>query len=128
MFKFDLETGYHHIDITEDHQTFLGFSWQVNGDTKFFVFTFLPFGLSSAPYIFTKVVRVLVKYWRSHAIRTTVYLDDGLGSDCNFSRCKEASKFVKTSLRLSGFLPNDDKSVRQPTPFWDVLQMQKLLI
>ena len=57
-----------------------------------------------------------MKYWRSHAIRITVYLDDGLGSDCNFSRCKEASKFVETSLRLSGFLPNDDKSVWQPTP------------
>ena len=56
---------------------FLGFSWVVNGVRKFFVFTVLPFGLSSAPYIFTKVVRVLVRYWRSHAVRITVYLDDG---------------------------------------------------
>ena len=30
MFKFDLKSGYHHIDILQDHQTFLGFSWVVN--------------------------------------------------------------------------------------------------
>ena len=65
LFKFDLKSGYHHIDILQEHQTFLAFSWVVNGVRKFFVFTILPFGLSSAPYIFTKVVRFLVRYWRS---------------------------------------------------------------
>ena len=79
------------------------------------MFTVLPFGLSSAPYIFTKVVRVLVRYWRSHAVRITVYLDDGLGSARDFAPCEAASLFVKTSLQLSGFLPNDSKSVWQPT-------------
>ena len=115
MFKFDLKSGYHHIDILQEHQTFLGLSWVVNGVRKFFVFTVLPFGLSSAPYIFTKVVRVLVRYWRSHAVRITVYLDDGLVSARDFARCVAASLFVKTSLQLSGFLPNDSKSIWQPT-------------
>ena len=49
MFKFDLKSGYHPINILQEHQTFLGFSWVVNGVRKFFVFTVLPFGLSSAP-------------------------------------------------------------------------------
>ena len=98
MSKFDRKSGYHHIDILQEHQTFLGFSWVVNGVRKFFVFTVLPFGLSLAPYIFTKVVRVLVRYWRSHAVRITVYLDDGLGSARDFARCEAASLFVKTSL------------------------------
>ena len=52
MFKFDLKSAYHHIDILDDHQTFLGFSWVVNGVRKFFAFTVLPFGLSSVPYMF----------------------------------------------------------------------------
>ena len=102
MSKFDLKSGYHHIDILQEHQTFLGFSWVVNGVRKFLVFTVLPFALSSAPYIFSKVVRVLVRYWRSHAVRITVYLDDGLGSARDFARCEAASLFVKTSLQLSG--------------------------
>ena len=32
------------------------------------------------PYIFSKVMRPLVKYWRSKAIRIVVYLDDGISA------------------------------------------------
>ena len=28
MFSFDLISGYHHIEIASEHQTFLGFSWK----------------------------------------------------------------------------------------------------
>ena len=28
--KFDLKSGYHHIDISEEYQTYLGFSWNDN--------------------------------------------------------------------------------------------------
>ena len=44
LFKFDLKKVYHHIDIFKPHQKFLGFSWVFKGNTKFFVFTVLPFG------------------------------------------------------------------------------------
>ena len=46
MFKFDLTSGYHH--------TYLGFSWVFNGIVKYFVFSVLPFGLSSAPICFPR--------------------------------------------------------------------------
>ena len=36
MFKFDLKSGYHHLDILQEHQTFLGFSWVINGIRKYF--------------------------------------------------------------------------------------------
>ena len=39
LFKFDLKSGYHHVDIFEDHQTFLGFLRVFNGITKFFLFS-----------------------------------------------------------------------------------------
>jgi hypothetical protein len=51
LFSFDLKSGYHHIDIAEQHCKYLGFAWQ----QSFYVFTVLPFGLSTACYIFTKV-------------------------------------------------------------------------
>ena len=44
MLKFDLKSSYHHIDILDDHQTFLGFSWVVNGVKKF-----LQYSLSGCP-------------------------------------------------------------------------------
>ena len=63
MFTFDLKSGYHHVDIFKDHQKFLSFAWTFrNGTTKFFQFTVLPFGLSSALYIFTKLLKPFVKY------------------------------------------------------------------
>ena len=49
LFKFDLKSGYHHVDIFEEHQTYLGFSWEINQQTHYFVFTVLPFGRSTAP-------------------------------------------------------------------------------
>ena len=64
MFKFSLKSGYHHVDVFEEHQTYLGFLWKINNIVKFFVFTVLPLGLFglTAPFVFTKVVRPLVKY------------------------------------------------------------------
>ena len=55
--KFDLKSGYHNIDISEEFQTYLGFSW----NQKYYRYTVLPFGLSSAPFIFTKCLRPVVK-------------------------------------------------------------------
>ena len=59
---FDLKSGYHHISIHPAHWKYLGFSWTYNsGTTLYFNFIVLPFGLSSACYAFTKVMRPLVK-------------------------------------------------------------------
>ena len=56
LFKFDLKSGYHHVEIFPDHRRFLAFSWDFgNRVLKYFQFAVLPFGLSSAPYLFTIV-------------------------------------------------------------------------
>jgi hypothetical protein len=57
-FVWDLKSGYHHVDIFHSHCKYLGFKWKNN----FYIFTVLPFGLMTSEYIFTKVVRSLVKY------------------------------------------------------------------
>ena len=58
--RFDLTSGYHHIDIHPEHQQFLGFHWVFNGNVhRHFCFTVLPFGLASAGYVFTKMLRPL---------------------------------------------------------------------
>ena len=51
MIWFDLKSGYHHVGIYPDHQAFLGFVWKFPGvlSFRYFVFTVLTFGLSSAP-------------------------------------------------------------------------------
>ena len=77
--KFDLKSSYHHISIYAPHLTHSGFSWVINGETKYFAFTVLPFGLSTSPYISTKVVRPPVKYWRFKGNPVVGFIDDGIG-------------------------------------------------
>ena len=103
LFKFDLKSGYHHVDIFEEHQTYLGFSWEINQQTHYFVFTVLPFGLSTAPFVFTKVVRPLIKYWRLHAIKIACFSDDGLGIQFGYSKLETSSKFVLNTQINDGF-------------------------
>ena len=65
MFYFDIKLCYHHVDICPDHQKCLSFSWVFScGRTRVFQFTVLPFGLSSAPHLFTKLFKRLIKKWR----------------------------------------------------------------
>ena len=82
--SFVIKLGYHHIEIFESDQPFLGFAWVFEGVTKYFKFTVLPFGLSVGPYIFSKVMRPLIKYWGSKAISIVVYLDDGISAAQRF--------------------------------------------
>ncbi|CAG2235130.1 unnamed protein product [Mytilus edulis] len=113
-FAFDLKAGYHHINIFPNHQKYLGFSWKFGETVKYFVFTVLPFGLCSAGYVFTKVVRPLIAHWRKDGIKITVYLDDGLCLAETEKLCCEQSVRVKNDLILSGFVPNKDKCIWTP--------------
>ena len=109
MIKFDLKSGYHHIDIHDSFQKYLDFSWDFDGVTRYFTFTVLPFGLSSAGHISTKVVRVLVNYWRTRAIPVVVYLDDGWVCQ-KYEKCVKTATLVRESLHNAGFLVNEEKS------------------
>ena len=81
---------------------------------KFFVFTVLPFGLLSAPNIFTTVVRPLVKYCRFNSVKITCFLNDGIGIEYNYEEAKRKSEFVQETLTKSGFIPNIQKSTWEP--------------
>lgn len=117
MFKFDMKSGYHHVSIHEESQTFLGFQWPLGSsvEPRFFVFAVLPFGLSSAPYVFTKVFRPLVKHWRSRGIPLVLYLDDGAGCPHDFSVAQSTASAVRSDLANAGVVANEEKSIWVPT-------------
>ena len=114
MISFDLKSGYHHVDIHPDFQTFLGFSWKFSDQTKYFIFTVLPFGLSTAPYIFTKVLKPIEKYWRFQGINIALFLDDGWISENDETTCVRLADCVRNDLKKAGLFVNDEKSVWQP--------------
>ena len=68
LFKFDLKSGYHHVNMHKPHQKYLGFAWETGGVLSYYIFMVLPFGLSSACYAFTKLLRPLVRYWRGQGM------------------------------------------------------------
>ena len=75
------------------------------------MFRVLPFGLSTACYVFTKLLRPLVKRWRSKGFRCAVYIDDGI---C-VSECISDTNFIVSDLEHAGFILNVPKSVLEPT-------------
>ena len=114
--KFDLKSGYHHLDIFSEHQSYLGFSWpNPDGSNRCYRFTVLPFGLSSAPYIFTKLLRPLIRHWRGLGISTTIFLDDNIDMENSPEISHEYAKIIKSDLCMSGLVANDDKSIWVPT-------------
>ena len=110
LFSFDLKSGYHHVDIAPPHCKYLGFAWEGH----FYVFTVLPFGLSSACYMFTKLLRPLVRYWRAKGLRILVCLDDGLCAVAGRQKALEASELVRTTLARAGFVVHLIKSIWEP--------------
>jgi hypothetical protein len=101
MFKFDLKSGCFHLDIFPQQHTYLGFMWK----DKFYCFTVLVFGISTGPYIFTKCLRPMVKYWRENSVKIVLYLDDGFGMNTDEEQCIKDSNFVRqVSVRCRIFL------------------------
>ena len=110
LFKFDLKSGYHHVEIFPDHRRFLAFALDFgDGVLKYFQFTVLPFGLSSAPYLFTKLLRPVITSWRCKGIPMVIFLDDGLGGGASKMKAKINSLTVH-----AGFVINEEKSIWEP--------------
>jgi hypothetical protein len=90
LFTIDLKSGYHHVDIHRDFWQYLGFQWR----GQYYVSTQLPFGLAPACYVFTTVLRQLVKSWRARGIRLIPYIDDFLFA------CRGSSEFIRVQASV----------------------------
>ncbi|XP_044128788.1 uncharacterized protein LOC122922292 [Bufo gargarizans] len=72
MVKLDLKDAYLTVPIAASSRDLLRFLWK----GEVWRFTCLPFGLSSAPWCFTKLLRPVVAWLRSRGVRLVIYLDD----------------------------------------------------
>ena len=71
---------------------------------------------SSAPYLFTKLLKPILTSWRCKGIPTAIFLDDGLGGGASIIKAKINSLIVHANLTrpVYGFLINEDKSLWEP--------------
>lgn len=114
MIKFDIHAAFHSVEIYPPHTNFLGFTWTFDNTKVYFKFLVLPFGISSAPYVFTKLTRPLVKKWRGAGFQVLMYLDDGFCHNADNKLLYTQSNIIRHDLISSGFIPNEEKSVWVP--------------
>lgn len=84
-------------------------------------FSVLPFGLASAPFVFRKIQKALVKDWREQGVRIFTYLDDGAGAGKSYATASAASSIVKGDIAASGFIAHPEKCCWEPTQVGDLL-------
>ena len=101
----------------------LGFPgvWGENVNRKFYIFRVLPFGLASACYIFTKLLRPLVKRWRSLGLHIIIYIDDGICASASEAKSIEDREIITSDLEKAGFVLNIPKSHLEPHQITDWL-------
>ena len=111
QYKFDIIQGNHHIDIEKNHQKYLRFFGKIDGKIRYFMLTVPHLSLCSAKFIFTKVMRGLVKFSRREGIKFCVYIDDDLEASSSLDLALEEATSVRNSLTQCGFFINFEKSI-----------------
>ncbi|XP_068094667.1 uncharacterized protein [Hyperolius riggenbachi] len=115
MTNIDLRDAYWHIPIRGSSQKFLRFAIKEKRMIQHFQFRVLPFGISSAPRIFSKVMAEVTKFFHMEGILVIPYLDDLLVVAESYQKSKENTERVLEQLQTLGWIVNWDKSVLQPT-------------
>ena len=107
--------GFLHLILSRDIIKYLGFSfvWP-DGRVRYFIFNVLPFGLSSACYLFTKMFRPLVRRWREFGQPALMYIDDGISGDACKQVAVNYSATIQRDLNHSGWKPSDHKCQWEP--------------
>jgi len=74
--------------------------------------------LSLGPNHFTKILRTLVKHWRSKGY---IYLDDGADADQVLNKAMKTSTVVRRDIALSSFIASEEKSQWIPSQLGELL-------
>lgn len=111
MVKVDIKDAFQHIAIREDHQKYLGFIWE----EQVYMFLTMPFGLSSAPRVFTKMMKPIVAACRSNGMRLIIYMDDLLLMAETEELCKSQLHWMLDLMNRLGLMVNWEKSELAPT-------------
>lgn len=111
MATLDIRDAYFLIPIHKGSRKFLRFMWE----EEIFEFQCLPFGLCSAPWLFTKIMKPVASYLRSRGWMSVVYLDDWLLIGNSVEQCKRNVEVTCNLLTSLGFIINIEKSKLEPS-------------
>ena len=103
----DISAAYHHVDMAEESLPFLGFEWE----GSFYRFEVLPFGLSTAPFLFTTVMGHSVRFLRYVGVDLIAYLDDLIFAHPTARGAVSAANRLVGVLRDFGWVVHPTKCV-----------------
>ena len=109
--SIDLTDAYFHIPIHPDSRKFLRMEFQ----GTVYQFKALPFGLSTSPWIFTKVMAAVKKLLHLHKIVLFQYLDDWLIEALARNLAQNQTQQVLNLCNNMGLIVNEDKSELTPS-------------
>ena len=128
MSSIDLKDAYYSVPIWESHRKYLTFQWE----NEYFRFNVLPFGLSSAPRVFTKLLKPIFSKMRENGFCVLGYIDDSLIMGSSESECELATTELKNLFEKLGFSINREKSSlvpsRQITFLGYVLDSERMVV
>ncbi len=107
----DLRDAYYSVPIHPDHRKYLRFVWH---DQRY-QFKALPNGLSTAPRLFTKILKPVFASLRESGHTVIGYLDDTIIISQSKVQAKRAVQDTTEMLSSLGFIIHDEKSVLEPT-------------
>ena len=109
--SLDLTDAYFHIPISPKFRKFLRFVWE----DRVYAFKAMPFGLSTAPLVFTRIFQAVVAHLHSQSIFIHSYLDDSLLKNMSQFLLRDHTHFVIGLLLKLGFLISWKKSELGPS-------------
>ncbi|XP_056415809.1 uncharacterized protein LOC130357228 [Hyla sarda] len=110
----DLKDAYLHIPIHPGSRRFLRIAVQVQGILRHYQFVALPFGISSAPHTFTKVVVSVVAALRLQGLCIVPYLDYWILKAFSQAILSQHIQTTVSFLYQLGWIINLNKSNLQP--------------
>ena len=119
MTKVDLKDAYFMIPIHSSDRSALCFQVQ----SRHYQYTCLPFGLSCAPWVFTKTLKPVLTLLRELGVRLVAYIDDVLVLAETAERARDHTNGLIYLLENLGFLVHPEKTVREPTQEIEFLGM-----
>jgi len=110
MMKLYLKDAYYAVPIHPESRKYLRFQFK----GTIYEFCCLPFGLSLAPRVFTRILRPIVAKLRSEGIRTVIYLDDLLLIHHQKDTLSKIFLYVRSLLSSLGFIVKLEKCSPEP--------------
>ena len=109
--SIDLSDAYLHIPIHPNSRKYLRFCYK----SQVFQFTSLPFGLATAPQVFTMIVKEVKLMALSRGLRIHQYLDDWLIRSQSQEEAQVNTQAVVDLTQSLGWIINQEKSELKPT-------------